>query len=148
MGQYAASAQLATAASKPHLIVTSDGNVLPQVTFIGIGISATPDDKQYLFGLYYHTAVGSGGTAVTPVKCGPAASASSTAKKGTFSADPTISGVALVGVPFHHRNRATVQKAFGEGYMPATIASTAGLGIWCDVSPAAVNAEVTLNWWE
>lgn len=147
MGHYAGTAQLATAAAKPMLSLTSDGTVQPQVTLIVIGFSATPDDKQYLFGLYEGSGE-AGGTAITPKKIGHAATSAATLKKGTFTTDPTKSGIAMVSIPIYQRSTAKVQKAFGEGYMQESLAADRGLGIWCDVSPAAINGEYTLDWWE
>lgn len=148
MSQYGVTAQVTTTPNKPMLLLFGDGNVLPEINLIRIGFGASPTDALYKFALYEHTNAGSGGTALTPKRIGPGVPAACTAKRGTFTSDPTRTGIAMVTLTCHHRAVATVQKEFGAGYKPEVVAADRGLGLWCDASSVAANGEFAINWWE
>jgi len=150
MGRYNAPASLAcgATAAKPMLVITGDGNVQPEVIMLVAGFSATPDDKAYLFALYEVSDAGTGGTAITPKAIGHGGTSAVTAKKGTYTTDPTKTGVAMLQMPVYQRSSAKVQKARGEGYSPTAYASAKGLGIFVDVTPASINSEFEQEWYE
>lgn len=148
MGRYSAYGQVAAAAVKPMVVLGSDGTVFPEVIGIRIGFSSTPADNQFSCGLYENTDMGTGGTSVTVKKIGHAGTSGVTAKKGTFSADPTKTGNAMIAMTIYQRSHSTVFRGYGDGWKPETLAANRGLGNWCDVAGAAMNMENTLEWIE
>lgn len=148
MGQFAADHQLSQVATKPFIAVVSDGAILPEVSQIIIGSQATPDDQQFAFSLVECTDIGTGGTPITPKPCGPSSPSSAVCRGGTFTADPTVTGIAYVALPVYARSKGQLQKAYGEGYRPNLIAANRGVLLQTDMAGAALLFRCSLNWWE
>lgn len=148
MGQYSAVHALTAVAAKPGLVIASDGNILPEVNRIECGFDATPDDKAFSFQLLENSDMGSGGTAITAKPIGPGATSSATVKGGTFTSDPTTTGVAMIRINVYQRVSAFRACAFGEGWKPTALGANKGLGVWCLTAGAATSYNVCMNWWE
>jgi hypothetical protein len=148
MGRYAGAAQITSAASKPALVFGSDGAVHAEVVLITCGYSSSPADNQFKLGLYENSDMGTGGSAVTPKKIGYAATSSVTLKKGTFSGDPTITGINMIPLPVYMRSVNSKVRALGEGWKAEAVAANRGVGVWTDVSGGGLNLEVGLEWFE
>lgn len=149
MGKYAVAPEITAVASKPEVAIASDGNVLPEICLIGIVSTSAPDDHFFDFTLEEITTLGTSGTALTIDKCGPAAAAGCTAKKATWSADPTITSGSRLGLGLYRRGKTQFQFEYGCGIKPAALAANRGLEIYCNaVGTASVLFRHTLHWYE
>lgn len=148
MARYSSYASIAAAANKPFSYVNSDGSAYPEIYAIDGGFEGTPADEHYVLGLYENTDAGSGGTSVTPQKIGHGATASCTVKRGTFSADPTLTGNVQVVIACYRRAARAILRAIGNGFSPQTLASARGLSLWTLAAGGSGTMHWTMAWQE
>lgn len=151
MGKYAVAPAITAVASKPQVAIVSDGNVLPEVCLISIYSTSAPDDHMFDFTLEEISDIGTSGTTCNIQKSRAGASAGCTAKKATWSVDPTIasSHESKLGLGLYRRGKTQFQFELGCGITPDALASSRGLEIYCQaVGTASVIFRHTLHWYE
>lgn len=149
MGLYGGYCSITPAAAKPEWILASDGNIQPMLTEVRGGITSTPDDYMYTFGIWEISAIGSGGTSITPSLKRPSATSSATVKKGTFAADPTqVYTNCLMEFHNHMRNRYFMLWDVLMGPSAQVKTSAYGLSMWCITAPGSVTGTHTFHWFE
>ena len=144
---YTVNAGVACGTSLPIINLTGSASIRLYLRKLWVGFSTSPADVATLFYLYRTTDAGSGGTALTVYKADPLkATATGTAKSGTFSTAPTAGDV-LGRLAINQRG--THQFNFYDNErLVSTASANNGLELFSASSGATPTADTNVQWEE